>query len=115
MPVGYLEFVTAHRDEVCATYTRVHGVPFSDPVPELGNARVGMVPGMGRLGIREPLRPDETPVVRPYLAVEDVNAALAKAKDAGAEVAVPATAVPGQGTIGIFIQGGIESGLWQDT
>ena len=59
------------------------------------------------------MRPDETPVVRPYLLVDDVAASIAVAEEAGAEIAVPAMEIPGQGTFGIFIQAGIESGLWQ--
>ncbi len=113
MALGYLEFVTTDPDAVCATYARIHDVTFSEPVPGLGNARVAVLPGGGRLGVRGPLRPDETPVVRPYLLVDDVAAAVAAAGEAGAEIAVAATEIPGQGTFGIFIQAGIESGLWQ--
>ena len=72
-----------------------------------------MMPGGGRLGVRGPLRPDETPVVRPYVLVDDVAAAVAAAAEAGAQVAMPAMAIPGQGTFAIFIQGGIESALWE--
>jgi len=113
LEIGYLEFVAADADAVCATYSRVHGVEFSEPIPELGNARVVTLPNGGRLGVRGPLRPDETPVVRPYLLVDDVAASIAVAEEAGAEIAVPAMEIPGQGTFGIFIQAGIESGLWQ--
>jgi predicted enzyme related to lactoylglutathione lyase len=113
MDLGYLEFVTANVDAVCATYEAVHGVTFSAPVPALGHARVAATSSGGRLGVRAPLRPDETPVVRPYVLVDDVEAAVAAAAAAGAEVAMPAMTIPGQGTFAIFLQDGIESGLWQ--
>ena len=113
MDVGYLEFVTASVDEVCATYAKAHHVEFSEPIPELGNARVAHMPGGGRLGVRGTMRPDEKPVVRPYLLVDDVSAALSAAAAEGAEIAIPAMEIPGQGTFAIFIQAGIESGLWQ--
>lgn len=113
MKLKVLEFVTPNVDAVCATYSSLYDVTFSGPIPELGNVRVADLPDGGRLGVRGPMRPDETPVVRPYLLVDDVAGALAAAKEAGAEIAVPAMEIPGQGTIGIFIQGGIENGLWQ--
>lgn len=113
MEIGYLELVAADPDTVCATYAALHGVTFSAPVPELGNARVAALTTGGRIGVRGPLRTDETPLVRPYLLVDDVAAALAVAAEAGAEIAVPAMELPGQGTFGIFLQAGVESGLWQ--
>lgn len=113
MEIGYLELVTPEVDAVCATYATLHGVEFSAPIDALGGARVSSLHGGGRVGVRGPMRHDETPVVRPYLLVDDVAAALSAARESGAEIAVPATEIPGQGTFGIFIQGGIESGLWQ--
>ena len=113
MELGYLEVVTPNVDMVCATYSAAYGVEFSEPIAGLGNARVVSLPNGGRLGVRGPMRPDETPVVRPYVLVDDVAAAVEAAREGGAEIAVGATEIPGQGTFGIFIQGGIESGLWQ--
>jgi len=113
MELGYLEVVALDPDAVCATYSAAYGLSFSDPVPELGNARVVALPNGGRLGVRGQLRSNETPVIRPYVLVDDVAAAVEAARDGGAEIAVGATEIPGQGTFGIFIQGGVESGLWQ--
>ncbi len=113
MELGYLEVVTPTPDTVCATYAAAYGVEFSAPIPELGNARVASMPNGGRLGVRGPMRPDETPVVRPYVLVDDVAAATEAARAGGAEIAIGSMEIPGQGTFGIFIQGGIESGLWQ--
>jgi predicted enzyme related to lactoylglutathione lyase len=65
------------------------------------------------LGIRAPLRPTERPVVRPYLLVKDISAAVTRAAKFGAKVAVEPTEIPGHGTFAIVIHGGIESGVWQ--
>jgi hypothetical protein len=51
--------------------------------------------------------------VRPYLLVDDVEAAAAAAVEAGGEIAHPPMELPGHGTFAIFIQGGIHHGLWQ--
>ena len=114
MQIGYLEFVTPTVDEFCATYEKVHGVSFSDPVAELGNARTAPLAGGGKVGVRGPMRPDEKPVVRPYLATKDIQAAVEAAKTTGAEIAFPPMKLGDHGTFAIFIQGGIESALWQE-
>ena len=57
----------------------------------------------------------EEPVVRPYLLVDDIDAAAAEAVEAGGEIAHPAMEIPGHGKFAIFIQGGIHHGLWQHT
>ena len=51
--------------------------------------------------------------MRPYALVEDIEQALAKAVDAGAEVALPAMELPGYCTCAIVLHGGIECGFWQ--
>jgi len=113
MQVQYLEIVTPDVDAICAQYSKVHGVTFGDPDPNLGGARTAKLNGDGMLGIREPLRDSETPVVRPYVLVDDIAAAVTAAADAGAEIALPPMELPGHGTCAIVIQGGIECGLWQ--
>ncbi len=113
MNVYYLEIVTPSMDETCETLAKVHGVTFGDPVPELGNARTATLSDGGRIGVRKPLRSNEEPVVRPYVLVEDIHAAAKSAEDAGAQIALPPMEIPGQGTISIYILGGIEHGLWQ--
>lgn len=113
MQVQYLEFVTPEVDAVCATYAQLYGVTFSEPVAELGGARTAELPGGGRVGVRGPLRESEEPIVRPYVLVDDVAAAVKAAEAAGAEIAHPPLELPGQGTFAIYIQGGIEHGLWQ--
>ncbi len=113
MQIGYLEIVTPEVATVCATYAKAYGVAFGEPVPALGNARTAVLPEGGRLGIRAPLRDNEAPVVRPYFLVENVAAAVEAARLEGAEIAVPPMQLPGQGTCAIYIQGGVEHGIWQ--
>ena len=111
--IAYLEIVTPDVDAHCATLTKIHGVTFGDPIPALGNARVAKMKGNGRISVRAPMRESEDPVVRPYLFVDDIEAAVKAAREAGAEIAMPPMELPGQGTFAIYIQGGIQHGLWQ--
>jgi len=113
MLVQYLEVVTPEVDATCAALAEMHGVTFGEAEPGLGSARTAALKSGGRIGVRAPLRPDEEPVVRPYVLVSDITAALKVAEDAGAEVAVGPTEIPGHGTFAIYFQGGIQHGLWQ--
>ena len=113
MPIHYLEIVTRDVDAVCAAYAAVNGVPFGQPDAGLGHARTAALPGGGLVGVRAPLRETEEPVVRPYWLVDDLEAAVAAAVEAGGEVAHPPMAIPGHGTFAIYLQGGIQHGLWQ--
>jgi predicted enzyme related to lactoylglutathione lyase len=113
MQVHYLEIVTKDVDAVCATYAQLHGVSFGDAQAGLGNARTAPLPDGGLLGVRAPMHEMEEPVVRPYILVEDIEAAASAAAEAGATIAHPPMELPGYGTFAIFIQGGIHHGLWQ--
>lgn len=114
MQVHYLEIVTPDVDATCRTLSKIHGVEFGEPEEMLGNARTAALADGGRLGVRAPMRDDEEPVTRPYLLVDDIEAATAAAREAGAEIAIPPLELPGQGTFSIYIQGGVQYGLWQD-
>lgn len=111
--VHYLEIVSSSVDQTCEALEEAHGVEFGEPVPELGNARTADLDQGGRLGVRAPMRDDEKPVVRPYLLVEDIEAAVKAAERAGGIIAMPPTKIPGQGTFSIYLLGGIEHGLWE--
>ncbi|MEM7245828.1 MAG: hydroxylase [Acidobacteriota bacterium] len=113
MKVEFLEIVTPDVDATCAMMGKQHGVTFSEPVPEFGNSRTADLAGGGRISVRAPMRADEDPVVRPYMLVDDIEAAVAAAVEAGAEVAIPSMEIPGQGTFAIYILGGIQHGLWK--
>ncbi|MCA9298101.1 MAG: hypothetical protein KDA28_03485 [Phycisphaerales bacterium] len=112
MKIHYLEIVTPDVDATCAALEKTHGVTFAAPSPALGNARTAPIAGGGRMGVRAPLRETETPVVRPYRYVEDLEDAVREAEANGAIVALPSMDLPGEGRIAIVIQGGIEHGLW---
>lgn len=113
MQIHYLEIVTTDADSVCKTYSQVHDITFGEPDQSLGGARTAKLSNGGILGVRSPMRESELPVVRPYVLVTDIQAAVDAASEAGAEVALPPMEIPGHGTCAIVIQGGIESGLWQ--
>lgn len=113
MQIHYLEIVTHEVDAVCAAYAATCDVQFGDPDVGLGNARTASLPGGGRVGVRAPMHESEKPVVRPYWLVDDIDAAIAAAVEAGGEVAHPPLEIPGHGTFAIYIQGGIHHGLWQ--
>ncbi len=113
MQVQYLEVVTADLDATCSALEKLHGVSFSKAEASLGNARTATLRGGGRVGVRAPMREDEKPVVRPYVLVDDIEAAVKTAEAAGGEIAMPATEIPGHGKFAIYFQGGIEYGLWE--
>ncbi len=113
MQIYYLEIVTSEVDAVCAAYAAANGVQFGEPDAGLGNARTAALAGGGLVGVRAPLRETEEPVVRPYWLVDDIEAALAATVEAGGEVAVPPMEIPGHGVFAIYLNGGIDHGLWQ--
>ncbi|MFO0977017.1 MAG: hypothetical protein U0996_11505 [Planctomycetaceae bacterium] len=113
MQIHYLEFVTQDVDATCALYSKVHGVTFGEPDPVLGNARTAKLATGGMLGVRAPMHAGEKPVIRPYILVSDINAAVKAASDAGAEIAVPAMKLGNHGTCAIYFHHGLESALWQ--
>src|SRR5439155_19002364 len=113
MQIYYLEIVTKEVDAVCAAYAAANGVQFGEPDAGLGNARTAPMPGGGLIGVRAPLRETEKPIVRPYWLVDNIEAAVAAAVKAGGVIAVPPMKIPGHGTFAIYIQGGINHGLWQ--
>lgn len=113
LSVHYLEVVTPLVNETCEALGKAHRVTFSEPVAELGNARTARLKDGGRIGVRAPMRTTEAPVVRPYVLVDDIDAALKAAVAAGGQVAMAPTKVPGLCTFAIYVLGGIDHGLWQ--
>ena len=113
MQVHYLEIVSPDVDATCAAYERLHGVTFGAPEAGLGNARTAALANGGTVGVRAPMHETEEPVVRPYLLVEDIEAAVQAVAEIGGELAHPPLEIPGHGAFAIYIQGGIHHGLWQ--
>ena len=113
MQVHYLEFVCDDVAAQCAALEASHALSFGPAVPELGNARVAEGTGGTRVGVRAPLADHEQPIIRPYLAVDDIALAISQAEAKGAVVAYPATQQGDTGTWAIYIVGGLQVGLWQ--
>lgn len=113
MKIHYLEIVSLDVDAVCLAYEAVHKINFGEADSSLGGARTGALPDGGIIGIRSPLRDTETPVVRPYWLVEDLEAAIAAVRAQGAEIAVPPMEIPGKGKFAIYLLGSNDHGLWQ--
>ena len=113
MVVHYLEIVSTDVDTLTALYERLHGLSFGPPDPDVGQLRVATHADGTRVGIRQPLAAHEHPIMRSYLAVEDIQQAVREAEDQGATIAYPPTRQGQRGTFAIVIQGGVEHGLWQ--
>ena len=113
LQIYYLEIVTKDVDAVCAVYTAAYGLEFGDADPGFGNARTAALSAGGLVGVRAPLRESEEPIVRPYWLVDDIEAAVAAAENAGAYIAHPPLEIPGHGTFAVYLAGGVEHGIWQ--
>jgi hypothetical protein len=113
MRVHYLEFVCDDVAAQCAALQAAHALSFGPAVPELGNARVAEGPDGTRIGVRAPLADHEQPIIRPYLAVDDIALAVSEAEALGAVVAYPPTQQGDTGTWAIYIVGDLQVGLWQ--
>ena len=113
MAVHYLEIVSNDVDSLAGLYQRLHGLTFGPPDPDLGQARVATQVDGTLVGIRQPLAAHEQPIMRTYLAVEDIHHAVQQAENSGATIAYPPTRQGQRGIFAIVIQGGAEHGLWQ--
>ena len=113
LKIHFLEIVTPSADATCEVLSQIHGADFGDPVAELGGARTAALSDGGLISVRAPMHAGEKPAVRPYVMVDDIDAAIAHAREAGAEIAIAGMPIPGRGTIAIYILGGIEHGLWE--
>jgi predicted enzyme related to lactoylglutathione lyase len=111
--IHYLEVVTPNVDATCRTLEQIRRVQFGVPIAELGNARTAGLHFGGMIGVRAPMHDGEEPTVRPYILVNDIEAALKSAVAAGGEVAHPPLEIPGRGKFAIYCLGGIQHGLWQ--
>lgn len=110
---NYVEIVSADTGALIALYEKVHGLTFGPADPDLGQARVATRRDGVLLGIRAPLAAHETPIVRTYFAVDDIEAAVKRATDAGAVVAYGPQRQGARGTFAILLSGSLQHGLWQ--
>ena len=113
MAIHYLEIVSNDVETLTGLYQRMHGLSFGAPEPALGEARVATQADGAVIGIRKSLAAHEEPIMRTYLAVEDVRRAVKAAEESGAMIAYPPTRQGNRGTFAIVIQGDVEHGLWQ--
>lgn len=113
MPVDYLEIVSNEVDNLTSLYEHMYGLSFGTLDPDLGQACVASRSDGSLIGIRKPLATHEQPIMRAYLAVEDIQAAVQRAEESGATIAYPPTRQGSRGTFAIVIQGDVEHGLWQ--
>ena len=111
--VYYLEIVTADVQSVAGFYANAYGWQFEPAAPELGNAKVATLPDGSLCGIRAPMHEQEEPIVRTYLRVANIEAAVQRAAQLGATLALEPMEIPGRGTVAVYLLGGIEQGLWQ--
>lgn len=113
MTIQYLEIVSPDVDAVVAYYKSVHGLSFGSPDPDLGHACVATQSDGTWVGIRKPLASHEQPIVRIYIAVDDIAQAVKTAEAQGATVAYGPARQGERGTFAIVFQGGVQQGLWQ--
>jgi predicted enzyme related to lactoylglutathione lyase len=111
--VYYLDIVTTVVRATSDFYANAYGWEFEAEAPELGNAMVATLPDGSLCGIRAPMNDQETPIVRTYLRVADIDTAVKRAAQLGATVALEPMAIPGRGRVAIYFLGGIQQGLWQ--
>ncbi|SRR5687768_7701068 len=113
MAVHYLEIVSDEVDTLTTLYQRMHDLSFGPPDPDLGQARVATGADGTLVGIRKPLAAHEQPIVRTYVAVDDIQQAVKNAEGSGAVVAYGPTQQGKRGTFAIVLHGGVQHGLWQ--
>lgn len=113
MTLYYLEIVSDDVDGLTRLYQRIHGLSFGASDPDLGQARVATRADGALVGIRKPLAPTEAPIVRTYLAVDDIEQAVRQAEEGGAVIAYAPTRQGQRGTFAIVILGDVQHGLWQ--
>jgi predicted enzyme related to lactoylglutathione lyase len=111
--VHYLEIITRDVPGTADFYAKAFGWRFEPAAPELGDAVVAQLPDGSLCGIRAPMHEQEEPIVRTYLRVPDLDAAVAKARQLGATMAIESMEIPGRGKIAIFFLGETQQGLWE--
>ena len=113
MSAHYIEIVSKAVDRQCQVLEKVHGMSFGEAVQELGNARVSQGENGTLIGVRAPLAEHDVPIVRTYIAVDDIDKAIKRAEAEGAVIAYPPTKQGDTGTWAIYILDEIQHGLWQ--
>ena len=113
MAATYLEIVTEDVDALKLHHERVCGLSFGPPDPDLGQACVARFGDGSLIGLRKPLAAHETPIIRTYLAVDNIDEAARLAQTSGAMLAYGPVRQGNRGSFAILFQGGVQLGLWQ--
>lgn len=112
--VQYLEIVSSDVEPTCSALSQVHGITFGKPDAALGNARLADLTEGGQIGVRASMAEHDVPIVRPYLLVDDIEAATQAAEKAGGEFAMKGMEIPGHGKFAIYFVAGTQFGLWEN-
>lgn len=124
-PVGapaWMDLTTHDLEGAQRFYGDLFGWEVVEAGPDLGGYRHATVDGTVVAGIVPAIGPDGAPAdpaAMParwsvYLAVEDVDAAVADAVEAGGTVVVPAMDIPGMGRMAFLLDAaGADVGLWE--
>jgi predicted enzyme related to lactoylglutathione lyase len=111
--ITYIEVVTEQVSECCDFYAAAYGWNFEAPIADLGGARVAVTESGTRWGIRAPMAASESPTVRTYIRVADIEQAGQRAVELGGVEALGATELGAHGKVAIFLLHGIEQGIWE--
>jgi len=111
--VAHTEVVTNDVEGTQKFYEKLYGWKFQDLGADMGNYRMGTLPGGATCGIRAPQESAEKPGLINYILVTDVGKTLTEAKRLGAKVVVEPQEVPGMGWFAVFDVHGVPNGVWQ--
>ncbi len=111
--IHYVEIVSSSVNEQVASLQAVLGLEFGPALAEMGSARVAEAADGSLIGVRAPLAAHEEPIIRTYLRVADIHAAVKAAEANGALLAYPPTKQGEMGTWAIYILDDTQYGLWQ--
>lgn len=115
--VVHTEFASKDADATCKFLGDVFGLQFENGgTPESGDYWMFGSEEDGVGGAVRPLMPEDQghAYSAPYIGVEDIDATIAAAEAAGAEVMVPKVPIPGMGWFAWFqAPGGVVVAAWQ--
>ena len=107
-PLGapcWIDLMTSDPDKTAAFYTALFGWTVDDPGPDYGGYKIlqrGSDDENGVGGLMANQDSSQPTSWHPYVAVEDVDATLAKAKELGGSVVLEAMDVPNVGRIAVI-------------
>lgn len=110
-PLCHFEFMTDDPEKCKAFYANVFGWEYDTSMPDYTMIKTGQRPE-GGLMQRPPEAPG--PALGVYFMVDDIDATLEKARQAGGQVLMPKTPIPNVGAFAWFADPeGIGVGIFQ--